>query len=410
MAGGVARALPSWLESDTWFRVGTGALTWWNARTGVHQAHPPTGLRADGERAGAAASTGPWAVPPAADERPPPHLRMEPPREEVDLLTPVFERWGSGPLFTAPHGVNVSRDGCADHLPEDFTTFLARTWAADTAGCSVVWSSAALALCAATEAPVPGARDPNYLLAAEAAGNPWVSALSGISGHGAEAWTGSVAAFHVDIHGKSRREGEGDLDVGVGAIQAVHGGDAAGAVADCVQRALQRALPGHVVDGSPRLQGCWRSVPRRTLTQSAVDLGFVSIQLELGYHLRRDISRDRELSARVGASAAAQRACHALAMRRAPPLTEHPRFSQRLPSLTSLPVPSVRAAALGACSEADISDKVKDYRTRERRAAPRIIQIQLSQTANSQRNTVTRAGRPRSRSRADGGNNGTRDV
>ena len=90
-------------------------------------------------------------------------------REEVDLLTPVFERWGSGPLFTAPHGVNVSRDGCADHLPEDFTTFLARTWAADTAGCSVVWSSAALALCAATEAPVPGARDPNYLLAAEAA-------------------------------------------------------------------------------------------------------------------------------------------------------------------------------------------------------------------------------------------------
>ena len=57
---------------------------------------------------------------------------------------------------------------------------------------------------------------------------------------------------------------------------------------------------GFTVDARPRLQGCWRSVPRRTLTQSSASLGFeVPLQLEIGYSLRRALGRDRALCTRV---------------------------------------------------------------------------------------------------------------
>ena len=125
--------------------------------------------------------------------------------------------------------------------------------------------------------------------------------------------------LHVDVHGKADRVGEADLDVGVGALRA-HCGDAiADTVAHTVANALRAALAfcgaaefgkstkadgsqgrGYTVDAQPRLQGCWRSVPRRTLTQSSVRLGYIPVQLELGYHLRRALGRDRELCKRVG--------------------------------------------------------------------------------------------------------------
>ena len=57
--------------------------------------------------------------------------------------------------------------------------------------------------------------------------------------------------------------------------------------------------PGFSVDARPRLQGCWRSVPRRTLTQSSALLGYIPVQLELGYRLRKALGRDHELCKRV---------------------------------------------------------------------------------------------------------------
>jgi hypothetical protein len=126
--------------------------------------------------------------------------------------------------------------------------------------------------------------------------------------------------LHVDVHGKADREGEADLDVGVGALRAHTGCDGladtvAGLLADALRAALAAgcaadvATPagaggpeGFSVDARPRLQGCWRSVPRRTLTQSSARLGYVPVQLELGYRLRRALGRDRGLCTRVAAA------------------------------------------------------------------------------------------------------------
>ena len=162
--------------------------------------------------------------------------------------------------------------------------------------------------------PSPPQRDPNYLTEAEAEENAWVAALAHIP---------LPRGLHVDVHGKADREGEADLDVGVGALRA-HSGHTgcdgladtvAGILADALRAALaagcaaDAATPAAAggpedfsVDARPRLQGCWRSVPRRTLTQSSARLGYVPVQLELGYRLRRALGRDRGLCTRVAAA------------------------------------------------------------------------------------------------------------
>jgi hypothetical protein len=289
-------ASPPWVDSDTVYAAApTGPF--YNVRTGVISTEPPSGLRANGERRKSAPTCGAWALPFAS----PPQLL---PAELIPaapaagvcnpgmMLTPDVERWGARTLlFTAPHGINLARDEKPEHLPEDFTTYLARAWAAHTGGVSVSWGGAALQWSDEFEQPLPGARDPNYLTEQEAAANVWVVALGALS-------TGR--GMHVDVHGKADRAGECDCDVGVGALRAEHGDSAADAFADAVSGALRRALaPEFSVDSRPRLQGRWRSVPRRTLTQSSARLGFWPLQLEVGYALRRALGRDRALCARV---------------------------------------------------------------------------------------------------------------
>ena len=82
-------------------------------------------------------------------------------------------------VFTAPHGINLLRDGRPEHLPEDFTSYIAKAWAAQARGASVCWGGAALAWCTRNQRALPGARDPNYLTEAEAdaQSNAWVRAL-----------------------------------------------------------------------------------------------------------------------------------------------------------------------------------------------------------------------------------------
>ena len=194
-------------------------------------------------------------------------------------------------LFTAPHGVNLARDEKPEHLPEDFTAYLARAWATHCRGASISWNARAHDWCCEHERPLPGARDPNYLSQDEAADNSWVRALGSVSGR---------ARVHVDVHGKADRDGEASLDVGVGALRAQRGDAAADAVADTVAAALRGALGAeYSVDSRPRLQGCWKSVPRLSLTQSSSRLGLVAMQLEIGYTLRRALGRDRRLCVRV---------------------------------------------------------------------------------------------------------------
>ena len=401
-----------------------------NLRTGDVASTPPDGTR-DGVRRRSAARSGAWAVPFVS---PPPELPaavFAPPA--CDLLSPeLLTFWhnaeggsgGSGGardppsvgghgsseasaagaaasgdvdagsrdgrvhgalrptpallVFTAPHGINLLRDGRPEHLPEDFTSYIAKAWAAQARGASVCWGGAALAWCTRNQRALPGARDPNYLTEAEAdaQSNAWVRALHDLklslppppsdlegthaarckppldmseaeaeaeAGAGADARPAPlIQGFHVDVHGKADRAGEADLDVGVGALRASFGDEIADRVADVVAEALWAALerggagggaggggaggggaggggaggggaggdaagdgePVQAastmsVDARPRLQGCWRSVPRWTLTQSSVRLGFVSVQLEMGYGLRRALARDRILCAHL---------------------------------------------------------------------------------------------------------------
>lgn len=160
-----------WIDSDTWWSLEDGSF--YNARTAAVQLDLPDGLRWDGTRRLSAETAGRWAVPFLV----PPPLLSGMASQPAGLLDPgwlpgdhrpVVESWGSsGPIFTAPHSINLARDGCSDHLPEDFTSFLARCWAAESKGTSITWASAAHALCCQTEAPIPGTRDPNYLLSDE---------------------------------------------------------------------------------------------------------------------------------------------------------------------------------------------------------------------------------------------------
>ena len=98
------------------------------------------------------------------------------------------------------------------------------------------------------------------------------------------------------------RKGEGGCDVGVGACRSISGDAAADALAAILHARLQEALPEYVIDPRPRLQGCWRSVPRYSLTQSTAALGYASVQMELGYTLRRDLARDPALLKRMAAA------------------------------------------------------------------------------------------------------------
>ena len=362
-----------WVDSDTWYALSAAAETshlFFNARTGTVREGPPDGLR-DGIRLRSAPSSGRWAVPPTA---PLPELpaTVFAPGECAELLAPeisIFEdgdRLGCAAsdisrrlIFSSPHGVNLARDGKPEHLPEDFTAYLAKAWAAHAQGLSLCWNQPALAWCAQHEKPLPEAvrsaqliacsslwhlasctrpcaatrglhlstplcahtshlrvldslpplqRDPNYLTEAEADHNPWVAALASIPAR--------ARGMHVDVHGKADRAGEADLDVGVGALRAYGGDVIADTVADILANELRATLanacaagattssgpddpPGFSVDARPRLQGCWRSVPRRTLTQSSALLGYIPVQLELGYRLRKALGRDHELCKRV---------------------------------------------------------------------------------------------------------------
>ena len=166
---------------------------------------------------------------------------------------------------------------------------------------SITWPAAAMAWCDRHEKPLPGARDPNYLTPAEAHDNPWAVALR--TPDKSPVSDAPPLRMHFDIHGKRDGNGDGDVDVGVGACRVQYGDAAADKVAACVHGALRAALDtggasGFHVDPQPRLQGCWKTVPRLSLSMVSAAMGHVPVQLELTYRLRRELGRSRALSRR----------------------------------------------------------------------------------------------------------------
>ena len=130
-----------WVDSDTWYNLdGTSAFL--NVRTGTVSLTPPDGIR-NGRRRRSAASSGAWAVPFVSSPPPllPPELlpRAESDAYDESMLRPEITSWGERAMaFSAPHAVNLARDGKPEHLPEDFTAYLARAWALHAEGMSTV--------------------------------------------------------------------------------------------------------------------------------------------------------------------------------------------------------------------------------------------------------------------------------
>lgn len=68
-------------------------------------------------------------------------------------------------------------------------------------------------------------------------------------------------------------------------------------IADSMQQVLQEAVGRKwKVNGFPQLQGCWPThLGRLTLTQQAVALEVVAIQLELSLKFRKELNHNRTL-------------------------------------------------------------------------------------------------------------------
>jgi len=227
---------------------------------------------------------------------------------------------GEGTVFTAPHGVFLRREKLAKndefedafetHHPEGWTTFLACAFAKATGGVAMTWCESERTRSRLFRAPNPALTDPNACLPESwRRKSPWTRLLA----------RRPVGSAHVDVHGRrdpdgggpvSAEIGDGDCDVGVGALEAVNV-----ELADSLGRALKDGLdrclarwrrrreargefdsPAYAVNARPVLTGR-RPDGRLTLSHQGCSLGLVSVQLELSMRLRRALVGDAQATA-----------------------------------------------------------------------------------------------------------------
>ena len=226
---------------------------------------------------------------------------------------------GEGSLFTAPHGVFLRRkivgggletndeNEWETHYPEGWTTFLACAFAKTTGGASMTWCESERTRSRLFRAPNPALADPNCVDDDHA--NSWKSKSP---------WTRLLArrqrgSLHVDVHGRrdpdgaetSAQIGDGDCDLGFGALEALDA-SGAGRLRAAMERALNDVfarwrlrrekagdfdLPAFTVNARPVLTGR-RPDGRLTLSQQGCALGLVSVQIELSMRLRRALVED----------------------------------------------------------------------------------------------------------------------
>ena len=228
---------------------------------------------------------------------------------------------GKGTVFTAPHGVFLRREkpeadefedtSFETHHPEGWTTFLACAFAKATGGVAMTWCESERTRSRLFRAPNPALTDPNCVSAngtSRERESPWTRLLA----------RRPVGSAHVDVHGRrnpdggdvSAEIGDGDCDVGVGALEAVNV-----QLADSLRTALKDGLdeclrrwrrrreargefdsPAFAVNARPVLTGR-RPDGRLTLSQQGCSLGLVSVQLELSMRLRRALVGDARATA-----------------------------------------------------------------------------------------------------------------
>lgn len=143
-------------------------------------------------------------------------------------------------VFSAPHTIELQRDGQPKHKVEDFTSPLARLFADVTGGGHILWREEERERVRALGGPCPTNRDPNFLSDAELGDSAWFTALRCAR---EELAPSGRPCIHVDVHGMRNPPAYPvDCLVGTLAMRRQHGDARTDALCDEVERVLRPVL------------------------------------------------------------------------------------------------------------------------------------------------------------------------
>jgi len=203
-------------------------------------------------------------------------------------------------IFTAPHTLYLNREGHKHHVPERYTSELARSFAHSIKGAFLTWNSREEArnkeLFEATGRPDQTNHDPNFTRRSQLSRSPWTRKLREVRER-----FGPRPCLHVDLHGckDPGPDGGSHLVVGIRAMEFA-GSEGIERFRSELQLALSAVLKGYSVNVKPErfLTGAWEEDDRCTLTQQSLspDGGAWThaVQLEMCMSLRRLLNRSRE--------------------------------------------------------------------------------------------------------------------
>lgn len=204
-------------------------------------------------------------------------------------------------IFTAPHTLYLNREGHKAHVPEKYTSDLARGFAHAIQAAFLTWTKAEEVrnkeLFDSMGQPDHTNHDPNFTLRSELSRCPWTRKLRDVRER-----FGPRPCLHVDLHGckDPGLEGGSHLVVGVRAMEFA-GCEGVERFRSELQAALSVVLKGFTLNVRPEklLTGAWEDEDRCTLTQQSLspDGGAWThaVQLEMSMILRKLLNRSREL-------------------------------------------------------------------------------------------------------------------
>lgn len=240
-------------------------------------------------------------------------------------------------VFTAPHTLCLHRDGHPDHKTEDYTAFLARSFALLCDGTCITWTDRERSRVKKLGKPDPANRDPNYLTSEELPNSPWFRALdeSMVYIRNQNSYCTLPSAnplfiLHVDIHGMSNNYGS-DCVIGTGAMQSVTTSEKIAQLQNHIRESLNGLLLGagfeeirfNTTKSGKVLSGRIDSGCHNTVTQLSTNASLFeqygstvrsagqpgkrascAIQMELSYRLRKAMNDSKELRTQFAQSIA----------------------------------------------------------------------------------------------------------
>lgn len=208
-------------------------------------------------------------------------------------------------LFSAPHSLRLPREGHRHHIPEAYTSHLARDFAQIVGGAFLTWSQREEArvreLHRAVGEPDPTNQDPNYTHVDDAPESAWARNLQEVRG----LFGPGRRCLHVDLHGckDPGTDGGSHLVVGLRAMEFAHRSGVE-ELRTALLATLSFALRGISINARPlrQLTGAWDN-DRRTLSQQSLsEAGGAwtqAVQLEMSRCLRNRLARSRVLRSMV---------------------------------------------------------------------------------------------------------------